>query len=443
MDFRIVSKKPDAPRSWLAALAAGREGARRVLASPVFASIAARFAALAEAGTQGYPLDAKRRLKILNVMAYLIAIASFAFALQQASADISMNAPAVVINLALCAMALCVPLAHRLNDIAGGLLIVGAEWVALFGLSAFFGRDGGAQLHYIVGAAAPFVVFGLKRIWLVLAIVVSGLALHVTAWFAFPPEHAMITPGPGVLDPIYTQAAITTVSLIAASVYYAFSLAERAKAETEALLRNILPASIVERLQANPALGIADSFEDASVLFSDISGFVPLARRLGPSRTVELLNEIVSEFDRLATRHGVEKIKTIGDAYMVASGVPDPTPDHARRLAAMGLDMLAAIDRLRVERGIDIRIRIGLASGPVMAGVIGTKKFSYDVWGDAVNLAARLETLGQTGRVHVCPACRARLGEAFRFESRGTIEIKGVGRQETWLIAAPSGFAEP
>ncbi len=141
-------------------------------------------------------------------------------------------------------------------------------------------------------------------------------------------------------DSLYTQAAITTVVLIAASVYYAFSLAEQAKAETDAVLRNVLPDAIVERLKANPGALIADSIEDASVMFADISGFVALTRRIGANATVDMLSRIVSEFDALAVRHGVEKIKTIGDAYMVVAGLPDPVPDHTARLARMGLDML-------------------------------------------------------------------------------------------------------
>ena len=144
----------------------------------------------------------------------------------------------------------------------------------------------------------------------------------------------------------------------------------------------------------------------------------------------------MSEFDALAVRHGVEKIKTIGDAYMVVAGLPDPVPDHTARLARMGLDMLNCINELRTETGLDINIRIGIASGPVTAGVIGTRKFSYDVWGDPVNLASRLEGLADPGRILVCPACHEKLGDAFEFESRGPVEIKGLGALETWYLKA-------
>jgi len=169
-------------------------------------------------------------------------------------------------------------------------------------------------------------------------------------------------------------------------------------------------------------------------MFSDITGFVSLARGLGADQTVKLLSRIVSEFDALAARHGVEKIKTIGDAYMVVAGLPDPVPDHAARLARMGLDMLHCVKQLRAESGLNINIRVGIASGPVTAGVIGTRKFSYDVWGDPVNLASRLEGLATPGRILICPTCHEKLGDAFEFERRGHVDIKGLGAQETWYL---------
>jgi len=392
---------------------------------------------LAEAGTAGYPPETKRRLMILNMIAYLIAVSTLVYALQHAFLNFAKYEPVVLINLALVATMLVVPFSHRFSDIAGAMIIVVSEYIALISFAALLGSSSGVHLQYFVAAAACFVVFGLKRLWLIVPIIGFGLALHLAAWFWFPPSKALIAAEREVIDSIYVQASITTVGLIAASVYYAFRLAENAKAETDALLRNILPDSIVERLKARPSQAIADSFPDASILFADISGFVPLARRMGAERTVALLNSIVLEFDALSERHGVEKIKTIGDAYMVAAGVPERIPDHLERLARMALDMQVVMRRLREQTQLDLNVRIGLASGPVMAGVIGRQKFSYDIWGDAVNLAARLENLSHPGRIHICPRCHARLAELFVFESRGLIEVKGVGLQETWFLIGP------
>jgi adenylate cyclase len=178
------------------------------------------------------------------------------------------------------------------------------------------------------------------------------------------------------------------------------------------------------------------------VLFADLKGFVPLAKTLGPERTVGLLNEMMRSFDRLAVQHGVEKIKTIGDAYMVAAGVPEPVADHAPRLARMSLAMLQATDELAAAFGVPLNLRIGIASGPVMAGVIGAKRLTYDVWGDTVNLASRLEGQSTPGRVLVAKATKARLDGLFQLEPRGALDIKGLGEEEAWLLG-PEEVSDP
>ena len=433
-----------------------RSGANHALPSSPLQRLKARFAAalsplihsapvrrlralagkLAAAGTAPYPPDVRRRLKILNVMCYLIAATTLLYAIQQATLDYAQYAPMVHLNLFIVAAVLLVPFAHRINEIAGGLLLVGVEYAALIGFASFFSREGGGHLQYFIAAAAAFVIFGLQRLWLVIGVIALAVVLHLYVWYSFPIAGPVTPDQQAIMDSLYTQGAITTFALIAASVYYAFSLAEQAKAETDAVLRNVLPDPIVERLKANPGSVIADDIDNASVMFADISGFVALARRLGANATVDLLSRIVSEFDKLAVQHGVEKIKTIGDAYMVVAGLPDPVPDHTARLARMGLAMLETVERLRADSGLSIALRIGMASGPVTAGVIGTRKFSYDVWGDPVNLASRLEGQSSPGRILICPACRAALGDHFLYEARGPIEIKGIGAQEAWFLVS-------
>jgi adenylate cyclase len=419
---------------------------RRRLNRPAFKHIAQCAYRLAALGTSAYPPEIRRRLKILNLIAYLIAGSTLVYAIQYAWRDFDTYRPIIYLNLALVLMAILVPLSHRTSEIAGGLLIVVTEYMALMAFTAYLGRPSGIHLQYFVAAAAPFVVFGLERIRLVLVIVVSGTILHLIAWFHFPSSKALIDADAAVLDSLYTHAAITTAGLIAASVWYAFRLVEQARAETDALLHNILPDSVADRLKARPGEIIADSHDEVSVLFADISGFVALARKLGAVGVVQLLNRIVSAFDGLAAVHGVEKIKTIGDAYMAVAGLPEAVPDHTERLVRLGLDMLAVVKGLRDETGLELHLRIGIASGPVMAGVIGTRKFSYDVWGDAVNLAARLEGWSAPGRILICPNCQARLARTMELEPRGRIDIKGVGLQEAWFIArtqAAPGFAPP
>jgi adenylate cyclase len=286
------------------------------------------------------------------------------------------------------------------------------------------------------------VIFGLQRLRLVLIFTAIGLVLHVAAWMLFPRSAARIPVDDAMLNSLYVTASFTTITMIAAVVYYAFRLAEDARAQTEALLRNILPDSIVNRLTDKPDAVIADSFEEASVLFADLKGFVPLAKTLGPERTVGLLNEMMRSFDRLAAMHGVEKIKTIGDAYMVAAGVPEPVADHAPRLARMGLAMLQATEELAREFDAPLHLRIGIASGPVMAGVIGAKRLTYDVWGDTVNLASRLEGQSTPGRVLVASATKARLDGLFQLEPRGALDIKGLGEVEAWFLG-PEEVSDP
>jgi adenylate cyclase len=407
----------------------------RALARRIAAPLRSAFIKLANYGIAAYPPDTQRRLKILNVISALVAFTTLIYAFQLAASGDEAMTPVVVINVVLAMIALVVPFMHRFNDIAGGLLLIIAEFIALVGFAWFFSSRGGAALQYAVLAAAPFVIYDVSRFRIAIAIVIVALILHFFTWFAFPvPGSPNVTQE--MLDSLYIQGAITTFGLIAASVYYAFTLAERAKAETESVLRNVLPDSVVERLKAEPDEPIADSFKNASILFADISGFVTLARSLGPEKTVALLNRLVSAFDALAERNGVEKIKTIGDAYMVASGVPIERPDHANALAQMALDMLATTRAISAETGLALNVRIGMAAGPMMAGVIGSKKFSYDVWGDPVNLASRLEGLSSPGRILICPMCRTALESDFMLEPRGPVEIKGLGAQDAWFLIA-------
>jgi class 3 adenylate cyclase len=202
--------------------------------------------------------------------------------------------------------------------------------------------------------------------------------------------------------------------------------------ENEELLLNILPASIAQRLRSGEVV-IADRFDELTVLFADCVGFTEMSSRLPPAQVVELLNRVFSAFDSLADRYGLEKIKTIGDAYMVAGGLL-PGSDHPEQVAAMGLEMLSEVERLRAASFPRLEVRIGMHIGPAVAGVIGLKKFIYDVWGDTVNVASRMETLGEPGRLHVTESTQRRLQPAFEFEPRGTIEVKGLGPTATYFL---------
>lgn len=208
----------------------------------------------------------------------------------------------------------------------------------------------------------------------------------------------------------------------------------REREKSESLLRNILPDDIAARLKADDRAEIVDSYESVTVLFADIVGFTDLSARISATALVRLLNEVFSAFDALATEHHVEKIKTIGDAYMVVGGLPQRRDDHAIAICQMALDMQAVMAKL-AETHAGLGIRIGIHTGPVVAGVLGTKKFSYDLWGDTVNIASRLESHGDKGRVQISEAVVEHLAAAFEVEKRGAVTLKGRGEMTTyWLL---------
>jgi len=208
---------------------------------------------------------------------------------------------------------------------------------------------------------------------------------------------------------------------------------ERLARENERLLLNILPAPIAERLRDGEPL-IADRFDDVTLMFADIVEFTRLSASMSPRELVGVLNEVFTVFDRLVDQYGLEKVKTIGDAYMVVGGIPEGTDDHPARVAAMALDLADSVGRIEAAARLGITFRIGIHCGAVVAGVIGTKKFIYDVWGDTVNMASRMESLGVPGRVQVTHAMAERLRGVFELEPRGLIEVKGKGPTPTYFL---------
>ncbi len=210
---------------------------------------------------------------------------------------------------------------------------------------------------------------------------------------------------------------------------------------SERLLLNVLPPSIAERLKGRPKMAtenfkevIVDSFPEVTVLFADIVEFTRFSQSVSAEVLVDVLNDIFTRFDVIAGHRGLEKIKTIGDAYMAAAGLPVRSEDHVSRAAHMALDMMEAMDRFNEQSPYKLMVRIGIDTGAVVAGVIGKRKFLYDLWGDAVNTASRMESHGVPGRIQVTDSARKRLGEQFTFEERGTIEVKGKGEMRTWFL---------
>jgi guanylate cyclase len=306
---------------------------------------------------------------------------------------------------------------------AGGFLPSGA--VGLWGIVAPLG----ALMFLEVRAAIRwFAVF-------VVVFVATGVAGEVL--FADADLPVWFTSTMLALNVVGASAVAFTLLARFASERNAALAALRLEQErSEALLVNVLPRSIAERLKV-ATRRIADDFELASIVFADVADFTPLSARLPPAEVVGILDGLFSSFDALVERRGLEKIKTIGDAYMAAAGVPDPRPDHARAAALLALDMRDAAAAATVDGRVGVALRIGIDSGPVVAGVIGTKRFLYDLWGDAVNTASRMESHGSPGRIQITRATYELLKDEFVCEPRGTIQVKGKGEMETWYLVRP------
>jgi guanylate cyclase len=305
----------------------------------------------------------------------------------------------------------------------GGFLAAGGVglWGILAPLGALVFGDVRTAVRWYVAWAVVFLGSGIAGELL------GGVSPTVPRWFTSAMLALNITVGGAI---VFTLLAV-------------FAGQRRdAQARAENLLLAILPRSIAERLQAETRT-IADEFSSASILFADVVDFTPLAERLPPAEVVGVLDRLFGHFDVLAERYGVEKIKTIGDCYMVAAGVPSPRPDHAQALALMALDMQAAMRSVDEVGQLGLELRIGINSGPVVAGVIGRKRFIYDLWGDAVNTASRMESHGTSGRIQITRATKELIEDEFVCEPRGSIQLKGKGETEVWYLdaARQSGYS--
>jgi adenylate cyclase len=321
------------------------------------------------------------------------------------------------------------------------LVLIFVAYVSLALVTWSVGTGAGLQFYFLVAATTAVLVLGIEHIVLACTLVAIGAAIVITLEFTVPADTGL-QPGWGL--PVgFVVSVVSSCVMVVATVWYALREIERAEEameeeynRSESLLANILPATIATRLK-NPATTIiADKYDDASVLFADIAGYTARASDSTPADLVEFLNRLYSEFDRLVEKHGLEKIKTSGDCYIVVSGVPEPRKDHLEALACLALNMAEVIDGLKDQVGQAVPVRIGIGVGPVVAGVVGTRRFFYDVWGDAVNVASRMESTGIERKIQVPEQVHERLSDTFLFEHRGDVEVKGKGVMSTWFLLA-------
>jgi adenylate cyclase len=302
---------------------------------------------------------------------------------------------------------------------AGGVNIF--VHVALGGLA----YSGGVLFFGITLTAAVALLLGRRAVWI--AGLTYGLAAVVFGFLEQTLQESRPAPDPTLTSILFALILITNLAVVPPLSVYLMGKVRAERDRAEALLSNMLPAEVAAELKREGST-TPKRFESMSVLFADIVGFTPLSTEVSPEDVVENLNTVFTHFDGLADKHGVEKIRTIGDSYMAAAGVPVSRDDHAQALAAMALDMLDYAS----ESAFDFRI--GINSGPAVAGVIGTHKFQYDVWGDTVNTAYRMESHGVTGRVQISEVTNTLISGHFATTPRGPVEIKGKGVLHTWFL---------
>jgi adenylate cyclase len=387
-----------------------------------------------------------QRQRLLSVAAVIAAAVTAGFGVMQLIFSQSFGYLGFV-NLGTAALFAVIPLLYRFGELVAPLALLTVAYLSMTFLCWHFGTGIGVQFYFVIAAAAAVMVLGIERIGLAIAAAAIGVSLVIALQFTVPRDAGA--------EPAWFISVGFIVNTIAAGVlavaivWYglrqiasAEAAMEQEYARSEALLANILPASIALRLKDRSRSVIADKYDDASILFADIAGYTERASDTSPEELVAFLDNLYTSLDALVTRHGLEKIKTSGDAYIVVSGVPQPHPDHLEALADLALDIAEAVAGLTDSRGCAVPLRIGLANGPLVAGVVGSQRFFYDVWGDAVNVASRMESLAAVGCIQVPQPVYERLSNRFVFEERGDVEVKGKGVMHTWYLVGRNGKRE-
>ncbi len=389
------------------------------------------------AGISGYDREDRRRLSLVNLAGYLSSASSITYAVNFALYDYRNLMPLIIGNLGSALVTATAPFWHRYNSIFSASVLSFTVAFSLFYFVSMLGTDSGTHLNYIGGAAIAFAIFGLKHLrWIVL---IGGICivLNIASEFMFSSGSLQQYIDPAFMKQLYVLSAASIIGIVTLIVWYAFMIAADAERRSNQLLLNIFPPRIADELRYNPDISIADRFDEATVMFADIVGFTEMTSNMEPDELVNLLNQIFTEFDALAIKHNAEKIKTIGDEYMAVCGAPDPVEDHALRIMNLACDMLIAIQKLSMSTGHDLQLRIGVATGPITAGVIGKTKFAYDVWATTVNIASRLQSTAQKSGVHLSQPTYIAIRHAYPCIRAPRLKLKGVGLQQTWYLEQP------
>ncbi len=402
------------------------------------------------AGLGAEPSRERRGHEIVNFISLATVVSNTFFALVFAALDARNFAPLIATMLILSLVWLVTPMMHRFGTLAAGTYLWATAMIGDAAYAFIAGKDAGLHYFLLAGPATIVMVLGSRRVGLV-AFYFSVLVAVFAAIELLAPARSPFMVMSELMTTVTFLASVCTSALFnLLAALYTFRRAEEYEdafeaehARSERLLNSLMPAAIAERLKRNPGDLIADDLPEVTILFADIVGFTGRAARLPADRLVAFLNRVFLEFDRLADRHKLEKIKTIGDAYMVAGGMPEPRTGHAAVVADMALEMLEVTHRLSAEFGERVEVRIGIHSGPAVAGVIGERKQFYDVWGDTVNVAARMESHGEPGLIQVSPQAREAIGPGYAFRARGVVDVKGKGPMHLSYLVGRSDDAGP
>ena len=391
-------------------------------------------------GVKDQDYSETRRIILSNQIAFFGIVVPQFYNIFYIYYDIKLLLPAILINIAgplICFIVLLLNYFHVYS--LAKMIICIAPNVQIFLLTYYLGTASGMHLLHIM--MTSFILFLLSNKSRITIITVSlvPIALFIISYYNFTPDKSPVALPHGVLEVFYISIALTVFALVMLFFYLFFqqirhteNLLELEHERSERLLRNILPEQVATRLKTQPGT-IAEMSPSVTILFADIDGFTGIASATEPRLLISILNDVFTKFDELANRYGLEKIKTIGDAYMVAGGIPIAMANHTEAVANMALDMLESISSFKFNN-VTLQTRVGFHTGPVIAGVIGRNKFSYDIWGDAVNIASRLESHGQAGKIQVSREVYVTLKDKFTFEERGEITIKGIGPMETFFL---------
>jgi adenylate cyclase len=384
--------------------------------------------------------DVVRRQRCVNVGVFATVANSASHLIINAIYDFQGLLVIHLYNTVMMVAPLLIPRLHRYGENAGAIVLGALILVAHTFVVWAMGVSSDLHVYYTMLPGGFLLLIGVQHWRIFLAFFVLSLAALLFA-LNFAPFDGFLLPEEGRLrDLLSTHAMVNTITLNAIVIFYALFALRRAELElqnqydrSEALVSAVMPSTIAERLKSGDER-IADRIEALSVLFADLVGFTGAAHHLPPDDVVDYLDRLVREFDGLCEQLGADKIKTIGDSYMAAAGFDGRAQEGAAAVGRLALAMLDVIARQPALGERRLQIRIGIHCGPATAGIIGDTRFSYDVWGDAVNTASRMESSGEPGRIHVSESVRALTADRFQFEDRGTTELKGIGELRTYFL---------